>query len=629
MSLNILSIDVLQNIFPFVKSLQVVRIWLCGDKIMQLKMSEGGAVRKLRIENRAKELKKWQLIVPRFSHLQTFYFTIRSFDPKTSVELLTTLPATISDLRVPMSSVFQSVLHSHPDLPLFSSLRRLELYSEGTEARIAKNVTWPSGLLELLIPQRSIGVSLSKLPPNLTKLAVDIDNLVYGPGETFPSSLTWISIFFSAAATKIPLHSLLPSGLLHCNLCFTNNAQLTLNTLPPNLISLSTAFCHISAFCATPFYFPVSLTKLEVFAMRRGHFDLKWLPPSLTEASELVFPTEISAQNICLLPASLTFLPTTSQVSISCLNKLPSCITSVAVGCSTHEIHDAQMIETAANALFHLPLLEITLSHIAAWPLLDFPLPSSLLSLHIACPMNASLDVQQVKKLPVGLHTLSAPNFPFDSEECLQNLPPELTCLDAINCEFDSFAFPPTLYENPTFLPKSLVIFKLGCLVTKDPEWISLLPDSIIELQLHFAQLHNTWNASEEGKKVDVLAKTIPSSVQLPNIRLPRHLKLIHLYFNLRPYFGLVPYLKALPPTTERLRFDFVSKYSADGLLTNDDLITWLPPKLRFLYLPPSDAVDMRCSDLLPKKLDTFVIHGKTPYWFMETRRRELQQYKV
>jgi hypothetical protein len=603
--LSNLSIDALQGIFAHLKARHIVRMWIVGDKSMQFIMSERGAVQEFHISENHREVRVVSSIIPLLSRLQRFSFKASSRQVFFRSEDVCTLPGSITDLKIESYDNFQSAMRSHPTLPLFSNLRRLEL---DAYAEVPSEQTWPAGITDLTITTRPFDLILSHLPLHLTALAATIRSLEHSQDETFPCSLTSLSLRYLRGAGDIAL--LLPYGLLrfklHCS--YVNHATL-LSSIPPHLTSLDTDSSCFVPFYNSPSYFPPSLTSLAVKLVAKFPVMLHKLPPTLTRLTG-VLKGNFDEVSFKYFP-SLRVLYSDTLVPLSYLSYLPSTLTQLGLDAPIPPKYEITAAELARFA--SLPIERLHLAHKSTLPLLSRPLPPKIRALLINFPLTDRLTLEQIKNLPPRLERLQLFSCHFVSGDCLNHLPQTLVTLRAyfLGKIVDDEYVLPIFEEGPTRLSPWLTSLQLGPIATKDAFWISHLPNSIIKLKLDITKIKETWNNMDHH---------ITSSTTTM-ISLPRYLRKLNILFSSNPHFGLLPFIRALPSTIKHVYLRFIPPpklrlSKEDSGLTNDHIAAYLPPLIKSLTLPPSIGITAGFKGRLPTWLKILVIGGTTPEWF-------------
>jgi hypothetical protein len=628
--------DIFHILFSLVKTKHLTRLWLSGDFSMQWKMSDGDTVQKYEIREKSGLERLWPSIISRFHKLTTLSLLDYSLNDYITFNNLSSLPETITDLTLPDIASLMPILKSHPELALFSNLKRLELPTLFSKISIA-DVIWPRGLEEIFLRGSFefpvFTLVLSQLPPHLTKL--EAWQTTIAPNRTqdkFPSSLTYLSI--KGLYSLNDISHMLPSGLTHCCLHASpthSENKIRLSKLPPNLTHLDVPFSMIKSFwtrnsktsspsLSSSNYLPSSLTSLDVglkiFSSipqpLGSSFDFTLLPSSLTKVVG-IFPSLINQEMIAAaLPRSLTELSET--VSLSCIDLLPPNITSLVVG---EEVVD-QFWRTASLApvlvsgesllkISRLPLVTLRCLHPeTSMVVLNHPLPPTLRILEIASLKAIPISLEQVKNLPRNLREFVLPSSGFASSECFSHLPHQLNTLEPSCSYSEPSSIPTILEEMPSFSCYStLTKFELRRIALGDPHWISHLPNSIIHLTLNVVQIDETWNS--RGLQANT------------NFSLPSSLEWFWMNFNnAEPHFGIIPFLRALPPLVKGVTLSIGSRCVNCGIVSAD--LKNLPRNLKKLWLPASPHVSESCLPFLPDRLKELRLEDSIPDWFQKAR---------
>lgn len=617
-----LSAEALEGITSRLSGFEILSVWSCGDKTLNITLSKSGGAKVLRFT------------FPRFSD---WYFpkllilpsAVSEFDKLREITMkcprgkvgeifwLPRWPSVCSELQkfnfeFPNDGNWLvSALTSNPSR--FPNLTTLKFRMTTLIAPLkqAQLVNFPN-LTKLSVGGEAAVVHLTEIPNTLISLSLNIYGLLVEDGQ-FPPAL----VHFDLSCRFYPLFfSLLPDSLQ--SLKIANNDQVTIDDwqrLPLGLTSLSffsneLRLHHFKAL-------PMGLTSLDLPSdkitlgeeLRVAMMDA--LPPLLKNLPCTLWDN-IDASNIQHLPKSLEG-SCGNFVDSSVVHLMPPKITSMRVfsasGCSIQgfpKFLDAVSIPNADAVVLSLLPRTVRFLRLCGRSTMLLSkhvptLPPSLTYLHIYDCAGIE-NYEDIKLLPRGLKTLWLGTE--DDYLCGREMPP----------------------ESSSWFPEPLTFLSFGHADICDPKWFSTLPPNLTQLHLRVVQIPRT---SFQQMRLPNLKELQIRDVQC--VWDGASYKLLP-----KPKLRFNPHdmLSNLPPSLTSFKFStYTPKVSK---LTKQDLAS-LPKHLKSLDWWGPTKLGEGCLPTLPKSLSWLRLrpYKKTEKWIepwkqsLKSKRRNIYKAQL
>jgi hypothetical protein len=255
-------------------------LWLCGNRVLNWKLSKDGGVTSLRLLPDPVCHALWPNLVSQFDHLETLsvtaYGTNAQFEPN-----IRSMPRKLQNLSLDFDEdifVFEDAVREDPEQ--FKHLKSLRVSGRGLKLAISMRLTLP-------LPNLT---SLSVCPPSVVNEELYVANI--------PSQLTYLKCKYSS------LHSLddsiaFPAGLTSFSLEFQISCDF-LHLLPRGLLKLRLRPQKQSLDLETEQYnwhnLPRTVTTLDIVCSQFSHDIVAALPNNLTKLRVLNMDESISDQ---------------------------------------------------------------------------------------------------------------------------------------------------------------------------------------------------------------------------------------------------------------------------------------------------------------------------------------------
>jgi hypothetical protein len=595
-----LSPDTLNEIIQLINADDIMQLWLCGSKELNLQLGPRGGVRTLKVVvHRKKNAFVWPSIVAQLSRLEIFGLTNALWTSDTIMfDQVLTLPRTVRRIESEFTGdgeFFHRALTAHPNH--FPNLEALVCigYQSQPPLNDQGTVIWPSTLTEISFfcfnPKQLVLIP-SSLPPHLTNLSGSFFRLDESSGK-LPSTVTDISI-----KIKLPCDwvRILPPNLLACVLNGSKESICSWNELPKSITSMTFEVAELT--CSIIQALPRGLKRMHVRSSGiLSQDEIRHLPPGLESINSEMLPNLIDAATAALLPRSLT--NSHGNPDIDAVIHLPQGLKLLTVGWKFAKESKSPEKIFGFSKLPFPALTRFTIIHMSK--LIAQVLPNSLTNLRIE---NGHITNEDVKLFPRNLQYLTlASYYPFNNIECLQYLPPALKDLCCSVTTGNSHIFP---VGSSSWFPRSLTKLRIGTIIVQDPDWFKGLPDTLTDLSISFSTITSKDN----------------SIINWSELRPLRNISILAFMFSGCPAFHLGPLLQHLPRSTDSFELAFLGYSQSDSRLVNSDL-AHLPPRLSYLLLPAAKNINVDCLDNLPQSLQTLSIHEAIPEWF-QTRHQRL-----
>jgi Leucine-rich repeat (LRR) protein len=446
MSLLDLPSELLDPITSELSGKEILRLWLCGSRVLNAKLGPGGGVRSLDLTAPHEAYFPWPSVLFSFKELRSFSLSLeaRCTIKHADATILCQMSKKIQKLQIAALNAEATfrVPEEASNLPIV----QLDTYSSDRILDLQR--VFPS-LVHLHIHGSSIidySCLLAGLPQNLKtfdfRFSTSFQNIHIA---SLPRSVTSITL---EVARQLRLEGILalPPNLEVLNISDVDLTVLALEALPRTLKTLDLSF--LSVFPSESISkLPPGLKSLKLvrdYSITAG--AIKQLPRTLTELhqSENYRMSDLAAAN---LPPGLTFLDWngTKDLSPEAIEILPRSLKTLLLDRYTNVI----------NPVIH-------------------NLPPGLTKLSLA--NNKDIDDESAEKLPRSLTWLHLPSNTILSTAGIRNLPHMLTYLDLLsNNAFDD--------STVAALPRGLKCLKLGStLITTDST--ALLPRGLESLYL-------------------------------------------------------------------------------------------------------------------------------------------------
>lgn len=466
--------DIFSNIMSYPTGLDIICLWLCGDRFLNERLGPRGGVTRFRISTGSP---KWPSIIMNFPHIQ---------------ELMLINPGSIS------------FINSIPDpFELPPQLRSLSLSFPGAERYIGQALAASSAQFQAL--------STLKLNSRLTKLHLQ----QVEPLKTLPS-LTYLRLNY--ASFNGSLSDLLPSGLIEAYIYIELIDHLDF-TLPA---PLQRFYVNTGSFitCNEDVVFPTGLRAFTVYSRKyrasaqlierlpRGLVDLtissdeslerilKATPPFLTSLFLPNHHKTPSAEDIKLFPRSLTYVNCIEEVTLENVEFVPPLLSELS-----GVPNDPRILEKLPKGLLELSCLPRPSSVVFGDSSKPIALPKGLRNI-----VGLEADLLEYCILPDTLQGFYAAPGPF-TDQHMRLLPRDLRTLHLQIDHLDhALAMPNRLTnlaissdrpiwspraEDIKNLPRSLRLLSLAKIELESPQTLSHLPKYLQSLNLSLACLDN------------------------------------------------------------------------------------------------------------------------------------------
>jgi hypothetical protein len=491
------------------------------------------------------------------------------------------------------------------DPPRFSHLEQLTLqqktatkFLEAGVPRTVTNLTMGGFMSPVL------SLSLSDLPPGLTKLKLYVKTLIT-PSEApkFPNGLQHLHI---AVEEPTCVFSLLPLGCETLALYRTSASgkrisdeewrvlgQVQLKSLQVSVLQPFTA--------QQASWLPQTLEKLILQRIEPALKDEECISIAKELPQKLRFLEGVWPRS--LTPEFTKALPRTLEIQ----KEVNVCPESVAfLPSQTKELHftpglNLSIISGFPSQLQDLTIPELT-DHLASL------LPHSLKCLRIS-EICTTLTGTMINLMPRNLRSLSFNTYsprPFDTVASLKNLPPSIEVL-TMYCT-DS---PPNKLtgeypllmpsESSLWLPSRLTKLKLSTIDLSESnmsQWFEGLPKSLVVLELVLISLSK--DALGPLQHFTSLTRLFITSVRVPD-------------------GTWAQYLASLPPKLTDLSFTDLASPAVPATINNHSFLN-VPKSLQRIFLPPSPSLTAQCLVHLPNIQGFFFHPSVKPEWFNTAR---------
>jgi hypothetical protein len=600
-------VEVLICITTRLSGQDIVNLTICGEKTLLWKLKSGGGVRSFVWKAKTFAEAKWPSVMSQLHGLKHFEFIVKDSAIGKAVrpEDMLSVPRTVTSLSLDFKNdlaAFDAALSLQPGH--FDNLKRLhitgnDVYNSFT-AKIGGKL--PHGIEDLMLTlpidqddlysdSNDTRLSITMLPPTITKLVININSFDPLTGSKLPSTLTFLDA--SCAQTKSDWIRILPDGLLVCHVYFLENeestAYLDWNNLPRSLISFA----------------------VEIYPAKLKPHHVQALPPTLTRL-RIKACNKIDAELFSLLPQSITLLETRSlpKITAKVAQSLPRSLVHLfqtteaeAIPLLPRTLKSVKVQNYARDLVVGLPdgLTDLQLHH---WPGSSFKDGSSSLTtgLKYITVDTSYFDGDMTEYFPRTLTALTI--HPPVAETSLQSLSTlQLTRLTML--EQFSLNYTLTLSrKSSSWLPRSLNSLALGP-ITQDPEWFAELPPYIVDLSIR--------TSSITKEDMEDLTRACPC------------LKRLFLMIETSEPTAL-QCLLYLPSSLRDVTIELKSRggpMKAYGGAPNS-YVTNLPRKLRRLQIPGCTPIDQNCLPHLPLTLSHLWLGSTSPKWFTDRYRSEI-----
>lgn len=644
--------EVLREISLHVSGLEIALLWFCGTKSVQNKLVGVGGISKFSISSFELGKLQWPYLVRRFKSLSDFTMIDRYSNDKFRITtfMLQRVPDTLRKMVLELRGCI-SAFHLAMDMDSrrFPNLRELRLveHSEQMPIETLGNVQWPIFLETLQVSCfRSVRLplELSMLPQSLTYLDGNFCAINGWQKAVFPRNLLHLKLGVQLSQDEelLPIYThietLLPQGLLSLELHFTRGYSdihpvSNLSRLPPALETLGMTWKFTQNLEKTYHEYllmlPTSLKTLLVSVLAFEDLKLKllpYLPPNLTNAGMLT-PGNITKEMARMLPRGLERL-NSARVDLDAIPHLPPNCDSLVPGPGNFSL----LINELES--MQLKTIPINLKRVILYSA-DFPLhllPPSVHTIYLYVkwrnePIHMRDDADEEEEEEEEEIQATEKKVTPDT---IQNLPRQLKFLDLktdvpiCHTEEDVYSvflsLPPNLSylqmslpeplpgDSSVFLPKYLreLRFRVNSGQSIPKDWFLGLPGTIEVLWLGGGGL--------DGSQHDW------------SIALPENLVLLHIEFKKIPHGGYRKLLASIPRKSWRVtEIRIHDTMCLDSGLTNKDLTSLLPPRLRTLQVPVSDKLTEECIPKLPKTMTVLNVAKHAPKWWVSHRNKDFR----
>jgi hypothetical protein len=597
--------EILQPLTSSLAAFEIGRLWLCGCKRLNWKLSKGGALTSFKFFSNSYHPLSWPNLISQFERLENFSLTIHeygAFYPAFELQLHK-LPRNLKHIKLscPLSSHFlHNAFTSDPDL--FQSVESLTLSGKDFDSELPPCLYLPwTNLMSVNggdYHNYKRQLVLSKIPKTITSLSVSASQLDFSEEGRFPDSLTTLLLELGSPCDILPC---LPLTLTQLELTATNETmpfeKLNWEQLPPALTLLTIETREFTKEHAKAL--PRSLIKLSLVGIVKRTLEivkdlLPYLPSSITSLTG-IWPSPICSELASILPRNL-IQRINDDLEWDAVQYLPPGITSIRL---RYETNTPPIIPGSFPPKLTSFSSEYLTDEIAA------KLPSGLKSLSVDM---GEISLVSTKLLPRQLSSIiSMRRNGFETLECWKHLPPTMTSLDVIPISSSSSR---TSYPNPTeapldsagWLPRNLISVTLGPLIIANSTWFLHLPSKLTYIKIALLAeplggLKHLYTTCTKLTTVEIRCSTVPPRESWDHI------------------------LQDMPKTL----LSFVWSQSNESRLANipESALSKLPPAMTSLSLPDCATITSACLSYFPVTMRSFS-HGDTPGWFHSNLQAQL-----
>jgi hypothetical protein len=601
---------------------QIGKLYMCGCKLLNWKLTEGGGVQVWAWKNRLDDWKDFPSLMRLFPKLKdvVLYDTSHPVETKPSEAYMEWIPRNVKRLKFWFrgdAEHLEKMLRASGE-GMFPELTSLSVSMAGPRRPLSEAL-WtlmPKTLTELDLTtpygEERVHLRLSGLPPHLTTLKGRFLSFAYPKeGEKFPETIIKLQLDFTrsdgyssinATLTSHDWFPLLPAGLT--NLHISNAPQSRggdWSLLPRGLATLTLGAPHFDEEAAKAL--PPNLKSMSILEgpPKLSVRALGTLPQTLTTLIGVI-PEFITAEVAAQLPRSLTQL-TQGETLFEAIPELPLSMNRLKLR-NRRYLNGTKYVapqggsETLSFAEWLLALRKLRLTYLDLMVLDEEVaqyLPDTLKEMAID---SGPMSDKALKYLPRDLKSIILTREqPFESESTWKDLPNGIKTLDLLPVNREAVILHCKIEDSAGWLPSSLTKLTLGPMSFPCVSWLSHLPKTLTYLKLQISNFDPSSFLHLDLPVLDNMNITILED----------------------PVDRIAIAIRNLPPSLQYFTLYYPFARKVETHLENDDLKS-LPKNLKSLTIPLSSAINSDVKPFFPASLQSLDIGSSgTPSWLMRS----------